>query len=101
MVEALGARAILAEDGRAALALVPTASPDLIFCDLLMPRMDGFTFFKRVRAIGLRREPPPVVAVSVLGSLADVQRTWAAGFSGHLVKPIDFDRIRDWVARLA
>jgi CheY-like chemotaxis protein len=100
MVEALGARAIVAEDGRAALGLLAAAAPDLIFCDLLMPRMDGFTFFRHVRGIALRRTPPPVVAVSVLGTPADVQRTWAAGFDGHLVKPIDFERVRDWVARL-
>jgi CheY-like chemotaxis protein len=99
MVESLGARAILARDGHDALTLLSATSPDLIFCDLRMPLMDGFTFIHRVRRTP-RGARLPVVAVSVLGTLADVRRTWAATFDGHLVKPIDYERIRDWLARL-
>jgi two-component system CheB/CheR fusion protein len=99
MVESLGAHVILAQDGQDALTRLATTSPDLIFCDLRMPRMDGFAFLKQVRQTP-RPGAPPVVAVTVLGALADVQRTWAAGFDAHLVKPIDYERIRDWLARL-
>jgi len=61
--------------------------------------MDGFAFLKQARQIP-QRARPPVVAVTALGALADVQRTWAAGFDGHLVKPIEYEQIRDWLVRL-
>lgn len=99
MVESLGARVILAQDGQDALTRLATMSPDLIFCDLRMPRMDGFTFLRRVRQTP-QPGPLPVVAVTVLGSPADVQRTWASGFDGHLVKPIEYEQIREWLARV-
>lgn len=89
IVASTGATVLSAANGEEAMALLATkAPPDLVFCDLLMPRMDGYEFME-----WLRRQPHlariPVVAVSALGANADVMKTWAAGFSGHLVKPVD------------
>jgi DNA-binding response OmpR family regulator len=42
----------------------------------------------------------PVLAVSVLGGDADIMRTWRAGFSGHLVKPIDLDTLEAQFGRI-
>ena len=85
-----GATVLSAANGEEAIALLATKpAPDLVFCDLMMPRMNGFEFMD-----WLRRQPHlariPVIAVSALGAEADVMRTWSAGFSGHLVKPVDF-----------
>jgi len=87
MLESLGVRVLLAPDGRAGLRLLATSAPDLVLCDLQMPRLDGFGFMARVRETpGLERMP--VVAISGLGSAADRRRTQDAGFRAHLVKPI-------------
>jgi CheY-like chemotaxis protein len=99
MVEALGARAILAQNGQDALTRLATTATDLIFCDLRMPRMDGFAFLERVRQTA-QPGRVPVVAVTALDAPADVQRAWVAGFDGHLVKPIEYEWVRDWVARV-
>ena len=90
IITSTGAAVLSAANGEQAMALLATkAPPDLVFCDLLMPRMNGYEFMD-----WLRRQPHlariPVIAVSALGSQADVMKTWAAGFSGHVVKPIDF-----------
>ena len=90
IVASTGATVLSAANGEEAMALLTTrAAPDLVFCDLLMPRMNGHQFMD-----WLRRQPHlariPVIAVSALGSPADIMKTWAAGFSGHLVKPVDF-----------
>jgi two-component system CheB/CheR fusion protein len=89
IVGSTGATVLSAANGEDAIALLTTrAAPDLVFCDLLMPRMDGYQFMD-----WLRRQPHlsriPVIAISALGAEADFKRTWAAGFSGHLVKPVD------------
>jgi CheY-like chemotaxis protein len=97
LLETFGARAIVAQDGQDALPHLTATPPDLIFCDLLMPRMDGFAFIAHARLM-LAPRRTPVVAITALGTREDVNRTWAAGFDGHLVKPIDFQQVLDWLA---
>ncbi len=98
MLEALGIRPLLAEHGQQALAVLVHEQPDLILCDLLMPRMDGFTFIARVRSEPRWRNKR-VVALTGLGYESDYQRTWQAGFDGHLVKPIDLEGLTEVLQR--
>ena len=53
-----------------------------------MPRMDGYEFMHQLRH-GSSPGGPPVVAMSGLGSTADVERAREAGFDAHLTKPAD------------
>lgn len=77
-----------AADGSEALTLAEIDPPAAVFCDLLMPDMDGHAFLDRL-ARNPRLAAIPVVAVSGLGSDDDVMRTCLAGFAGHVVKPIE------------
>jgi two-component system, cell cycle response regulator DivK len=92
LVETFGLRACAARDGVEALDLVPEVQPAVIFCDIQMPRLDGFGFVKR-----LRRTPPfhriLTVAVTGLSGSLDVAATHMAGFDEHLVKPISWEMI--------
>jgi CheY-like chemotaxis protein len=92
LIQTFGERARTARDGEEALHLVPEVQPDLILCDLQMPRLDGFGFVRR-----LRRMPPfhriLTVAVTGLSGALDRAASRAAGFDGHLVKPITVEMI--------
>lgn len=99
LVQTFGLCARAARDGVEALDLVPEVQPDVIFCDLQMPRLDGFGFVKR-----LRRMPPfhrtLTVAVTGLSGPLDVAATRVAGFDDHLVKPISWQMIARVLARV-
>ncbi len=99
IVASFGARVSSARNGLEGLDRAHAQKPDLILCDLLMPELDGFGLMRRLRA-----NPElcrvAVIAVSALGTEADFWRTWEAGFSGHLVKPVDVDVIAAQLARV-
>jgi CheY-like chemotaxis protein len=98
MLEAFGARVVLAESASAALGALAHQTPDLILCDLRLAERDDFGLIRR-----LREEPrlsgKPVVAVTARGSAADYQQTWEAGIDGHFVKPVDFDTVAEILGR--
>ena len=85
---------MLAGDGREAIDKVSGMKVDLVLCDVLMPRLDGFAFIEWLRQDPkLRRSRTPVIAVTALGNDADYERTWDAGFNGHIGKPIDYETV--------
>ena len=82
-----GATVIEARDGYEALLQALRHPPDVVFCDLRMPRIDGHELlyqFKRDE----RLSQVPFIATTGLGDDQDVMHTCLAGFAGHLVKPI-------------
>jgi two-component system chemotaxis response regulator CheB len=82
----------VARDGEEALREVLRLQPDLVFLDLQMPRMDGFTFLRLLMA----RRPTPVVVVSSMSHRADVFKALELGALDFVAKPEDgasFDTI--------
>ena len=73
-----------------ALAVQNTFRPDLIIADLGMPGADGFSLLARLRTSpdeAIARTP--VIAVTGYATVEDRAQTAAAGFAGHIAKPID------------
>jgi signal transduction histidine kinase len=87
-VGALGAEVSEARDGLQALEVVANDPPNVVLCDLQMPRMDGFEFIKRLRADAAGPQPP-VIAITGTGVGIGRRRTESAGFTAHLQKPVD------------
>lgn len=87
-----GHEVMLAEDGFDALAKVSDAQPDLIFCDILMPRLDGY----QTCAIIKRNErfaSTPVVMLSSKDGVFDKARGRMVGSQDYLTKPFTKDQL--------
>ena len=85
LLEAAGFVVRIAADGDAVLALLEEAPCDLLVSDVQMPRLDGLSLTRRLRA-DPRWRSLPVVLVSTLDGPADVAAGSAAGASGYLSK---------------
>ena len=87
-----GHEVLLAEDGFDALAKVNDVQPDLIFCDILMPRLDGY----QTCAIIKRNEKfadTPVVMLSSKDGVFDKARGRMVGSQEYLTKPFTKDQL--------
>jgi len=82
----LGYAVEIAVDGPAALAIARKFRPEVVFVDLRMPGMDGVEIAQLLKAEGLGAH---IVAATAYPSELERQRTSAAGFAAHLLKPID------------
>ncbi len=87
LLEASGYTMLPAADGEAGLALARREDPDLIICDVILPKLGGCEVVRDLKADpGLRRIP--VIAVTALDSPGDRERLITAGFDGYIAKPI-------------
>ncbi len=88
-----------AHDGFEALSRGESFRPDVVLLDLGMPRLNGYETARRIRERewGLRAT---LVALTGWGQDSDRQRTQAAGFALHLVKPVDAIELERAIARL-
>ena len=86
-----GYAVIEADDGRAALDLLAEHRPDLILCDITMPRMGGYELLKRVRASPSDLADVPFLFLTALSDRLAVIEGKTAGADDYLSKPIDFD----------
>ncbi|HYE00565.1 MAG TPA: response regulator transcription factor [Alphaproteobacteria bacterium] len=90
-----------APDGGAGIAMIETAPPDLVLCDITMPGMTGYEVLERLTALHPRYGDLPFVFLTALGSREDMLRGRRLGADDYLTKPIDFDLLVEVVkARL-
>jgi diguanylate cyclase (GGDEF)-like protein/PAS domain S-box-containing protein len=92
MVGVLGATVCVAVDGEEALRIAREQRPDLILCDIRMPNLDGYGFIRSARRDDFLSSVR-IVAVSSFSGAEDKDRTWKAGFNGHLEKPLEMARV--------
>lgn len=92
-----GAQVILAEDGFDALAKIADHEPQLIFCDILMPRLDGYQTCAMIKRSPRFRDIP-VVMLSSKDGLFDRARGRMVGSERYLTKPFSKDSLLATVA---
>lgn len=82
----VGYQVVLAEDGFDALAKINDSHPDLIFCDILMPRLDGYQTCALIKKSAKFRDTP-VIMLSSKDGLFDRARGTMVGSDEYLTKP--------------
>ena len=80
----------VASDVRSALAVAAANSLDLLISDVGLPDGTGTELMSKLRDTGVRG-----IAISGFGMRADVERSLAAGFSQHLVKPLNLAALEE------
>jgi twitching motility two-component system response regulator PilG len=94
-----GHEVLLAEDGFDALAKVNDYHPDLIFCDILMPRLDGYQTCAIIKR-NARFSNVPIVMLSSKDGVFDKARGRMVGSQDYLTKPFTKDQLLQTVAQL-
>ncbi|NNM84174.1 MAG: response regulator [Phycisphaerales bacterium] len=87
-LESLNCVTEVATDGVEALEKVQQVRPDLIVLDVMMPRMSGFEVCRRLKANAELRDIP-VLMVTALNELGDIERGVESGTDDFLSKPIN------------
>jgi signal transduction histidine kinase/ActR/RegA family two-component response regulator len=97
-VESAGHEIVMARNGPEALDVLDRFHPSVAVIDIGLPVMDGCDLAARIRARPIGAEPY-LVALTGYGQSIDRERTRAAGFDEHLVKPVDLEHLLRVIAR--
>ena len=83
-----GHEALAAYDGEEAVRVAIDYRPDVVLLDLGLPVLNGWEAARRIRELGGSRSPQ-MIAITGWGPDENHERTREAGFTHHLVKPVD------------
>ncbi len=84
-------------DGQRAIAAADAFRPDLILLDIGLPGMNGHEVAREIRQTPWGGTTT-IIAVSGWGEEADRQQSRAAGFDHHVLKPLDYDAVKQLLA---
>lgn len=98
LLKKTGCAVITAEDGFDALAKIVEARPDIIFIDVMMPRLNGYETCSIIRSNG-EFENVPVILLSSKSSFCDKAKGAVVGANSYLTKPFSQDEFLDVIAK--
>jgi PAS domain S-box-containing protein len=92
LLEMAGHETYTAHDGTAAVQAAETHRPDIALLDIGLPNLDGHDVCRHIRAQSWG-EGMLLIALTGWGQDRDRTKSREAGFDGHLVKPVDYDKL--------
>lgn len=99
VLKSMGHTANVAYDGEEAIGAAEKMLPDLVLMDLGMPKLNGYETAQQIRSQDWGKSMV-LVALTGWGQQEDKQRTQAAGFDMHLVKPIEPSLLQSLIDKL-
>lgn len=92
MLSHCGYELLTARDGQEALDKASTERPDLIFLDVIMPRMDGFQTCRVLRSRSETKNVP-IILVTTRGEPHYVRQGFESGCTDYITKPFDGEEL--------
>ena len=99
LLEITGNRTYMAHDGIEAIEAIEKHRPELVLLDIGLPRLDGHEVCRHVRQQPWGKDIV-IIALTGWGQEEDRRKSEEAGFNGHLVKPVDYDKLLELLNRL-
>ena len=87
-----GFAVIIAEDGKAGVAMARSEKPDLILMDMNMPELDGWEATRHLKAAAETKELP-VIALTAHAMSGDRDRALEVGCADYHTKPVEFPKL--------
>ena len=92
LMEITGNKTYMAHDGEEAVEAIEKHRPEVVLLDIGLPRLDGHEVCRRVRKQPWGKDIL-MIALTGWGQEEDRRKSEEAGFNGHLVKPVDYDKL--------
>ena len=89
----MGFEVLKAKNGKEALNLLPTIEPVLIFMDVNMPEVDGYSATRAIRASKAPWKDVPIIALTADAMKGDKEKCLEAGMNGYVAKPFKIEEI--------
>ncbi|MBI2264246.1 MAG: response regulator [Armatimonadetes bacterium] len=91
-LEIEGYRTLTAYDGEEGLEVARKSLPDLILLDIMLPKMNGFEVYYKLKE-DVKAKSIPVIILSGAGREEDLLKGWELGAVDYIVKPFDLNRL--------
>ena len=98
-LERHGYQVVTAYDGIEAMEKIQAEHPDLIICDVMMPRKDGFEVLRETKT-DPETSAIPFIMLTAKAQDADVFRGWSSGVDAYLTKPFNPQELLAFVKRV-
>jgi PAS domain S-box-containing protein len=99
LLEITGNKTFVAHDGLAAIEAAEQHRPDVMLLDIGLPKLDGHEVCRRIREQPWGKDII-MIALTGWGQEDDRRKSEEAGFNGHLVKPVDYDKLLELLGAL-
>ena len=87
-----GYNPVRAEDGVKGVQMARKIAPDLVWLDIMLPKLDGFEVLSAIKSLPKTKDIP-VLVCSALNGMKDVEKCYGLGAEGYITKPYEFSRI--------
>ncbi|MBD3272042.1 MAG: response regulator [Elusimicrobia bacterium] len=91
-LEVEGFMTLCAHDGKKGIESAREHKPDIILLDIMLSKLDGIETCKILKK-DTRTKDIPIIMLTSLSAVGDVEKAFAAGANDYLTKPFEYDRL--------